>query len=142
VTRSALSTGTEKVRALNEALQSGDREGFRELVARIVHPDSEWEPLITAVEGGHEYRGREGMADFFDDFLGSFEVRYIDQQLLPIGDDAVLFLTAMRVRGRESGIEVPREVGVVFEFEDGLVRRARAYESHDEARAAAEALDA
>jgi ketosteroid isomerase-like protein len=142
VTRSALATEIERLEALNDALQRRDRESFREAVVHVIHPDCEWEPLITGVEGAEHYRGREGMAEFFDDFLGAFEVRYIDQDFRPVGDRGVLMLTVMRVRGRESGVEVTREVGCIFEFEDGLVRRARAYESHGEARTAAEALHA
>jgi ketosteroid isomerase-like protein len=142
VTRTAPTTGIEQIQALNDALQRGDREGFRELIEGVIHPDCEWQPLITGVEGADHYRGREGMAEFFDDFIGSFEVRYVEQEFRPVGDRGVLMLTVMRVRGRESGVEVSREVGCIFEFEDGLVRRARAYESHAEAAAAAEALHA
>ncbi len=141
MSQSTLDTRVARLQALNEAIQRGDRDGFRERIAEVMHAECEWDPLITAVEGG-DYRGREGMADFFDDFLGSFEVRYVDPDFRPVGDEAVLLLATMRVRGRESGIEVPRELGVLFEFEDDLVRRARAYESHADAVAAAEALDA
>ncbi len=141
MTQSALDTRIARLQALNEAIQRGDRDGFRTRITEVMHADCEWDPLIAAVEGG-DYRGRDGMADFFDDFLGSFEVRYVDPDFRAVGDDAVLLLADMRVRGRESGVEVPRELGVLFEFEGGLVRRARAYESHREARAAAEALDA
>ena len=142
MTDATLASGIERLQAVNEAIQGGDRDEFRRSIANVMAADCEWDPLITAVEGGQDYRGRDGLADFFDDFLGSFEVRYVDPQFRAVGDHVVLLLADMRMRGRESGIDVARELGVVFEFEDGFVRRARAFESHREAAAEAEALGA
>jgi hypothetical protein len=52
----------------------------------------------------------------------------------------VTVLVRPRLRGRGSGIEIPFEVGFVFEYEGDLVRRGVSYASHAEALAAAEAL--
>jgi hypothetical protein len=43
----------------------------------------------------------------------------------------------MRTRGNVSGAEVERSIGYVVEFEDGLIRRMRAYLSQREALEAA-----
>jgi hypothetical protein len=141
VTQPALASGIERLQAMNEAIERGDRDEFGSLIAAVIHVDCDWTPLITAVEG-RSYKGREGMVAFFEDFLGSFEVRYLDPEFRPLGDAAVLLLTTMQMCGRDSGVEVLRELGVIFEFEEGLVRRARAYDSHREATAEAEALRA
>ena len=124
----------EHLSAVVDAIRRGDRDDFRRRAERIMHPDCEWEPLITAVEG-RDYRGPDGVAAFFEDFVGTFEVSSLDHELRAAGDGTVLMLATMRVRGRESGIEVPRELAVIFEFEGDLVRHARAYESHREAEA-------
>jgi SnoaL-like domain len=137
VTNATLASGIERLRVVMDALERADGDAFRAAIADVMAADCEWEPLITEVEGGQDYRGRDGMADFFDDFVGAFEVRYIDPQFRAIGEHVVLVLVTMELRGRESGIEVPREMGAVFEFEDGLVRRARAFDSHREAEAEA-----
>jgi hypothetical protein len=121
-----------RVEGLADALRRGDREAFRERAAAIMHDDADWKPLITAVEG-REYRGSDGMARFFDDFLGTIELVALEAEFRQAGDDVVLMLATMRVRGRESQIEVPRELAIIFEFEAGRVRHARAYESHREA---------
>ena len=129
-----MSQNVARIEGLADALRRGDREAFRDQAAAVMHGDAEWTPLIAAVEG-REYRGAEGMARFFDEFLGTIELVSLDADFRAIGDDLVLMLATMCVRGRESGIEVPRELAVIFEFEAGRVRQARAYESHREAEA-------
>jgi hypothetical protein len=131
----------DRLRHLGGALETGDRDEFRVRVARVMHADCEWVPLIGAVEG-RRYVGQEGMAEFFDDFLGTFEAHYVDTYYEAVGEDAVLFLSTMELSGRESGVSVTRELGVVFEFDGDRVRRARAHDSHAAARGDAEALHA
>ena len=124
-----------------ESIEAGNVERFVELIEEVVHPEVEWSPLIApAVEG--TYRGRDRLAAFFEDFTGSFEVTYKDRELHPIGDDAVLLTCVLVLKGRESGVEVEQEMGSVFEFEDGQLRRGRAYPTHAEAREVAEAVGA
>jgi ketosteroid isomerase-like protein len=135
------SRNVEMVRRSLEAMEGGNRDAFRELIDQIAHPEVEWTPLIgTGVEGS--YQGREQIANFFEDFVGSFEVRYEDREIRAFGDRFVLLLARMRLKGRESGVEVDQELGSVYEFEDGLLRRGRAYPTHEEALAAAEAVNA
>jgi ketosteroid isomerase-like protein len=129
------------VRRSLDLVERGDREGLRRLVAEIAHPECVWMPLIgEAVEGS--YRGPDGFVAFFEDLLGSFEVRYEDRDLRPIGASGVLSLYRLRLTGRESGLEVDQEMGAVFEFVDGLLRRGQAYPTRAEALAAAEGLGA
>jgi ketosteroid isomerase-like protein len=134
------STASERVDAIRrsvDVIESGDRDRFEEVLRDVTHPEIEWTPLIgSGVEG--TYRGHEGITAFYADFLGSFAVRYEDRELRPIGDNVVLLLCRMRVEGRESGVEVDQEMGAVYEFEGGLIRRGRAYPTHTEALAAAE----
>jgi hypothetical protein len=129
----------ELIRRARSASESGDREAFGRAIEELVHPDCEWEPLIAGVEGRH-YRGPEGMLAFYDDYLAAFEVRYEDTEYRPIGEDTVLELTTMRVRGRQSDVEVQRELGVVYQFDADRVRYGRAYDSHAQAIEDAEAL--
>jgi ketosteroid isomerase-like protein len=131
----------ELVRAGQVALERGDRDAFRELVDRMMHPDGEWEPLLTGVEGG-PYVGPQGVLTWFDDFMSALEVRYETPEFVLVGDNVVLTLGAMHLRGRESDAEVTRDVGTVYDFDGDKVRRGRVYESRADAIAAAEALAA
>ena len=129
----------ELIRAARSAAESGDREAFERAVRELVHADCEWEPLIAGVEG-RSYTGPEGVLAFYDDFLGVFDVRYEDAEYRPVGEGALLELTTMHMRGRQSDVAVERELGVIYEFDGGRMRHGRAYDSHAQAIEYAEAL--
>jgi ketosteroid isomerase-like protein len=129
---------TEFVETAMDLIERGDHESLHELIEGRVHPEAELTPLISlGVEG--VYEGPEGVRRFFDDLLDAFEVRYSERELRPVGDGVVLVLCRMALRGRESGLEIDRRVGTVYEFEGEQVRGARVYEDQAEAIAAAEA---
>ena len=122
-----------------EAIEKGDLEQFRRLAREHAHPEVEWTPLIGAgVEGS--YQGLERVISFFADYLGSFEVRYEDTEVSAVSDDVIVVLGVIRLKGRHSGVEVERALANVFEFEDGLVHRGRAFPTHPEATEAAKEL--
>lgn len=132
-------SNVEAITGFHDAMEVGDRDALGELFDVTAHAECEWVPLVVEVEG-QSYRGREGVRAFFDDFLDSFEVRYENRELRAVGEGAVLILCQAALRGRESGAELVQEMGVLYEFEDGLLRRGRAYPSHAAAISAAAAL--
>jgi hypothetical protein len=132
---------TEAVRDGASAIERRDRESLRRIVATGWHEDCEWVPLISAVEGEASYGGHEGLLAFYEDLWNAFEVHYGDPDLRQVGG-AIVYLTTMELRGRESGVEVVVELGVVWEPDGDRIRRGRAFDSHAAALAAAEELDA
>ena len=130
----------EAIRRAYDLFEAGDREALAALAEEVMHPDCEWIPYVTGVEG-RTYRGREGMLEFIDDFLGAFSVTYDIEAVRPVGPRTVLVLGSMTLHGRESGVEVPQDLAVLFEFEDGLIRRGEASD-RETAIAAAEAVGA
>jgi ketosteroid isomerase-like protein len=129
----------ELVEAMMGLVERNEQQPLAELVDEHAHPDVEWTPLIAvAIEG--VYRGRDGVRRFFEDLLDSFEVRYHELEFRQFGDDVVLALCRMDLRGRESGVETSTHAGTVYEFKDGQLRRGRVYDDHAEAVSAAEAL--
>jgi ketosteroid isomerase-like protein len=138
VTSAAATQHVEIISRTLDTIESGNRRELRRLIDDTVHQDCEWFPLLARVEGGGEgYHGPDGMAAFFEDLVGSFEVRYENREISALGDAAVLLICEMNVLGRESGVAVSRELGVIYEFDDGRLRRGRAYPSHAEAQTAA-----
>jgi ketosteroid isomerase-like protein len=119
----------------HDAMEAADREVLDAMLEEIAHPDCEWAPLVATVEGG--YRGKAETRRFFGDFLESFDVRYEDREVEAIGEVGVLVRCTMVLRARESGVPLQQEMGVLYELENGLFRRGRAYPSHAEAEAAA-----
>jgi ketosteroid isomerase-like protein len=116
-----------------DAWNSADVERWLEMA----HPELEWFPAIQRqVEGGEVvYTGEPELRRFFDDWHALWGLGFEVTETRDLGD-AVLALARITTTGPASHVEVERAIGYVFEFEDGLLRRARAYLS------AAEALEA
>jgi len=116
------------------AWNGGDRDGW----LALSHPDVEWSSgILRQVEGGNAvHRGRAEVGQFWDDWHALWDLDIEVSEFRDLGD-TVLVLAQLRTRGKSSGAEVERSIGYTFEFEDGLVRRARAYPSPEEALEAA-----
>ena len=101
-------------------------------------PDIEWSSgILRQVEGGDAaYRGRAEVGQFWDDWRGLWDLDIEVSEFRDLGD-FVLVLAQLRTRGKSSGAEVERSVGYIVKFEDGLIRRARAFLSPEEALEAA-----
>jgi hypothetical protein len=123
------------------AIGPDEREEIERFVGELWHEDCEWFPLIAGVEGKTSYQGRDGLLAFYEDFWGTFEVIYRDPEFRAMGN-SVVYLSSMGLRGRESGVELARELGIVYTLDGDLIRTGRAYDSHAAALAAAEELDA
>jgi ketosteroid isomerase-like protein len=104
-------------------------------------PECEWLPFLTAgTEGENAYRGHDGIRRWFRDTDEMFsEVKWEVQEVRDLGDDRGVILGTIRARGRVSGAEVSSPLGQLFELRDGRILRGRAYPSHEETLAAAEA---
>jgi hypothetical protein len=121
-----------------DAVQSGDRDRVRAMAAERVHPECEWTPLLSGVDG-RTYHGPAGMAEFFEEWLDSFVPVYEDREFTQLDDDTVLARCRLKIEGRESGVAMDREVALIAEFEGDLLRRGRVYDSRAEAMEAADA---
>jgi ketosteroid isomerase-like protein len=131
---------TERLDEVTDAIERGDGDAIRRIVADSWHEDCEWVPLISGVEGD-SYRGRDGLVAFFEDFWSSVEPRYVDREYRQVGNSIVQVMT-LEVRGRGSDAPVEQRVGVLYKVEDGLIRRGVVYPSPEAALAAAELLGA
>jgi ketosteroid isomerase-like protein len=117
-------------KALFRAWNRGDRDGW----LALAHPEVEWSSAILRQMEGAETvsRGRTELASFWDEWHALWSVDIEVSEMRDLGD-TVLTLARFRTRGMASGVEVERSIGYVFELEDGLLRRARAYLSPEEA---------
>ena len=140
LTDTEFEAAAQGVRDGANAIERRVRDALERLISERWHEDCEWIPLIAAVEGERSYRGRDGLLAFYEDLWNSFEVRYGEPELRQAGPGLV-YLTTMELRGRESGLEVTTELGVVWEVDGDRIRRGRAFDSHAAAVAAAEELE-
>jgi ketosteroid isomerase-like protein len=128
------SANVETVRKSLDAWNRGDVDGW----LHGSHPDIEWTSEIAqAIEGAQRvYRGREEMRRYWDEWHAVWAVT-IDMSEVRELDDTVVALATVRARGKASGVSFDRPIAYVFEFEEGLARRARSYFDVDQALEAA-----
>jgi ketosteroid isomerase-like protein len=124
----------EMVETVVRAWSRGDRDGW----LAPMHSEVEWSSAIQRqVEGAETvYTGQAELGRFWDEYHALWNLDIEVSEMRDLGD-SVLALARIRVTGKASGVEVERSVGYVFQFEDGLLRRGRAYLSPEEALEAA-----
>jgi ketosteroid isomerase-like protein len=119
-----------------EAFLRGDIEPLVE----TSHPEIEWYPFSSQVEGDAPYHGHDGVREWWVNVNATFkEFEASIDQVRDVGD-VVVALGRLRARFR-SGITLDSEMGWVFRFRDGLAVWGRAYQSHAEALKAAGLAD-
>jgi ketosteroid isomerase-like protein len=112
---------------------AGSKSELLEAMARtmvLCHPEVEW----TAPEDGTTYRGREGVRQRLEEWLGSFdEYRYEVERIIDCGTDEVLVVATEVGRGATSGAEVRSTNYELLTIRDGMIVRIR--EFYDESTA-------
>jgi ketosteroid isomerase-like protein len=122
----------ETVRKLYAAIARKDKEG----VFNCYHPDVEWHDHAWLDYEGVR-RGLEGVRAVHREFFGPFKTfTYELHDFVDIGDRVVVTVHVIG-RGRASGVEVEREVPVVFTFREGKIARTELFANRDAALEAA-----
>jgi ketosteroid isomerase-like protein len=87
-------------------------------VLALTHEECVFEPLRSQTEGA--FVGHEGMRRFLADTaetFGLFKASYTDVR--DLGDERLLAIGTIRMRGRESGVETDVLSAAIVEFRDG-----------------------
>lgn len=111
------------------AVERGEPEG----VLKLLHSKVEWMPTLWS--GGSTYRGHEGVHLWLSQFGENLE--YLDIRVTRIedrGDRGAAQGVVFDTRGNQ---KFAVEVAWSFELEEGLLRRARAHDTWEEALEAA-----
>jgi ketosteroid isomerase-like protein len=136
--RSNLETVREwYVRSENQ-YEGGGLEAASGLIPEIFDPEIEFSPWLAREVEQRTYHGHDGLRTFFgelQDMLG--EVRYAPPEFHPLTDDVIVVFTRLEGVGRGSDVPVGQDLGLIYEFRDGLVIRLTAFGSHEEALNAA-----
>jgi ketosteroid isomerase-like protein len=101
-------------------------------VLALVDDETVFEPLRSQTEGA--FIGVEGMRRFLADTAETFELfkaSYTDVR--DLGDERLLAIGTIRMRGRGSGAEAEVQTGAIVEFRDGVMR---SYKDHGDPRSA------
>ena len=133
------------MREVMEALTKrgdGFLERYGEFVDRydeLFCEDFAWHPATEHLDGA-AYRGREGLLRYFAQIDDTFEVfQTSDFRYEATGEDIVVALGRLSIRGRGGGVALDSENGICFWMRDGRIASGRSYLSHAEALEAARA---
>jgi ketosteroid isomerase-like protein len=121
----------ETIRRCDEAISRGDVDAY--LLG--IHPDVEFIPRRAAVQG--TYHGHAGMRKYIAENAESFDHFEVDNTEFRDLGDSVLAFGTVRVRGRESGVEVTHPTALVVAFADGKIIRFQDFGERDAALEAA-----
>jgi ketosteroid isomerase-like protein len=127
----------ENVETVNEAVEAMNRGNF-EAALNLAHPDIEWQTLDAFPDAG-TYHGREGVLAFFQAWLDTFRgFRLHLEECAAMDEHRVLARLRVSGEGAESGAEVESPPFFqLIEFRDGLLIRARMFQTESEALEAA-----
>jgi ketosteroid isomerase-like protein len=101
-----------------------DLEGFLE----TLHPEIDFHSeVVRRVEGVETpVQGRAGMRRFWEEWRAVWDLTIEISDYRDLGT-VVVSVGYMRIRGKGSGVDVESPVAYVNEFEDGSIRKSRAY---------------
>jgi ketosteroid isomerase-like protein len=104
-----------------------------EAMLACVTPDLEWFPSMPSTLETAIYQGREGVERYFQETRGTWNPLLVHAQDFRSVGDRLLVLGHLDGTGRASGIRTTTPIGMVIEFQEGRIRRVRAYLDHSEA---------
>ena len=123
----------EIVRRGIEALNRGDLDSF----CQGLGPEIKWEEMPSLGPDAAAYTGVTSVRGALESWLGMWtDYEAVAHRCVDAGDNVVILFTE-RGRGRESGVAVEREMGIVHTFRSGKVIHSRLFGNWNEALKAA-----
>jgi ketosteroid isomerase-like protein len=122
-----------------DTYEGGGLQAATELIPEIFDPEVEFSPWLAREVEQRTYHGHDGLRTFFgelQEMLG--EVRYAAPEFHALSDELIVVFTRLEGVGRGSDVPVGQDLGLLYEFQDGLVIRLTAFGSHDDAMRAAQ----
>jgi ketosteroid isomerase-like protein len=127
-----VSRDVERIRVALEAIPSGQLEPL----LGVADPDIEWRPLLVNVEGS-EYRGHEGIRQWFRDFTEIFDDVGAEVSEIEALDDCVIATGTIHARARVSGAPVDQPATWLATMRDGKAIRLEVFSDRASAERAA-----
>jgi ketosteroid isomerase-like protein len=123
----------ERIREAFDNFLAGGRAWGAELLDESV----EWDATEAPFDVSRVYHGREGVAEFWREWLSAWETVQFSYELRDAGD-RVVALIDQHMKGRSTGIEVPLgKYAHVYTFRDGLIVHWKLFMSQSAALEAA-----
>ena len=117
---------------------AGFNRGDLSTLQDLVTADVEWGAVVAFPGLAEEYRGHAGLDDWMETVRAAFsDFEVTLERVIHDEDDLSVIAEHLHGHGRESGAEVEMNVFSVYWFENGRIKRRRAFTSEAEALAAA-----
>jgi ketosteroid isomerase-like protein len=123
----------ENVEIVRKAYDAFNESGVDALL-EYFHPDLEYD--VTAGDGPFAgmYHGHAAVRNFLTDYLDSWEYARMEAaDVAEVGEDHVLVLLRMSLRGKGSGVEVSAETFNTWTMRDGKAARVAIHNERAEA---------
>src|SRR5687767_5523363 len=92
----------------------------------------DWSNSIGPLRG--VYRGKDQITGFMETFFEAWdELEWKLDEVTGVGQEQVLVVTRLRMRGRASGVDVRAGGAQVWTLRDGRLARAKVYQSKADA---------
>src|SRR5512134_3021864 len=124
----------EFVRRVFDSINRGDVDGALEAAADDIQAD--WSNSVGPLKG--IYSGKEQVRELWTSFVEAFdELRWDPEEIIEVDDSRVIAVNHVRMRGRESGVEVDAVGAQLWTISEGKGRSLKLYQSKAEALEAA-----
>jgi ketosteroid isomerase-like protein len=124
----------EIARRVVDAVNRRDADAF----IAALSPDVEWEDDLFGTESDRTYRGTAEVRQWLDQIWEPWESLHMEVlEIIPAGDDRVVFGFELTARGRESGVETHARFWTVSRIADGKIRSRKTFGDRGEAIEAA-----
>jgi ketosteroid isomerase-like protein len=120
--------GPDTLRRSYEALNEGDLDAALE----ALDDDAVWHES-PELPGGDEFRGREAVRGFLQDFLAEWKQFHQEIEEIVISGDRVAVLIHLTAVGRGSGVEADTRYGHVWTMRSGKGIRVDGYRDREAA---------
>jgi ketosteroid isomerase-like protein len=122
----------ENIQALRRWSKATERGDYETAEAEL-DPDLEIDDTDIV-----ESTGMDSYRSWLDRWNQAWEGwRTEEQEMIPVGEDTVLSLFRIFVRGKGSGIELARDDALIAQFRDGKIVKLGYYNDQEQARRAA-----
>ena len=120
----------EIVRGVYDSINRGDVDGALAPAADDFRMD--WSNSIGPARG--VYEGREQARALWSSFVDAFDaIRWEPEEIIEVDESRLIVVNHVRMRGRESGVEVDARGAQLWTISDGIARSVKLYQSKDEA---------
>jgi uncharacterized protein len=120
--------GEDAARGFADAITRVDRDA----ALAVCHPEVELQSVLGI--SGRNYRGHDGILEYFDDVTSAWEDWTVEvERVEEAADGRVVIVMTMHARGRGSGVTLATRTAHIWTLSDGRLLRNQLYREPEQA---------